>query len=96
MYAALANPNRLLLMLRLIDSCGPDDSCSTDDGMTAYVSDLSEGLDIAQSTVSHHLKELRQAGLITMTRRGRNVECHVNTEALAELTSLATQRAASV
>ena len=34
------------------------------------------------STVSFHLKELRIAGLITMERRGKNMICAVNDEAM--------------
>ena len=37
------------------------------------------------STVSFHLKELRQAELIAMERRGKNLICSVNRETLARL-----------
>lgn len=87
-YGALSNPNRLRLLLRIFDQCRPDDLCATSDGMGACVGELADGLDIAPSTVSHHLKELRRVGLISMTRQGRTVECAVNTEALAGLSSL--------
>ena len=39
-------------------------------------------LEIAPSTVSHHLKELRQAGLVHMERRGQTIECWVEPETL--------------
>jgi len=42
-------------------------------------------LNIAPSTVSHHIKELRQAGIIVVERRGKNIECWVNEEAVKVL-----------
>lgn len=88
MFAALSNPNRLRLFLRIIDHCGLTPSCMTDEGIGACVGDLADGLGLAPSTVSHHLKELRQAGLISMTRRGRTVECAISPDALGELSTL--------
>lgn len=88
MFGALSNPNRLTLFLRLLDCCGEEGSCSADADMSACVADLSDGLEIAPSTVSHHLKELRRSGLISMERRGRRVECAVNLEAVADITRL--------
>ena len=88
MFGALSSPHRLRILLRLTECCGPEMSCSTDAGMGACVGELSEGLGLAPSTVSHHLKELRRTGLISMTRQGRKVECTVNAEALQELTAL--------
>jgi ArsR family transcriptional regulator len=43
------------------------------------------GTERITSTTSHHLKELRLAGLITMERSGKNVICRVNRAALGEL-----------
>ena len=88
MFGALSNPNRLKMFLRLVDCCGPEKSCSTNNGMGACISELSKGLGLAPSTVSHHLKELRRNGLISMSRQGRKVECTVNTEALVGILSL--------
>lgn len=88
MFGALSNSHRLKILLKLIECCGPEMSCSTDAGIGACVGDLADGLGLAPSTVSHHLKELRRTGLITMTRQGRKVECSVNTGALGELAAL--------
>jgi len=41
-----------------------------------------ECVDLARSTVSHHLAALRRAGLITCTREGRVMQCVVNPKAL--------------
>ena len=43
------------------------------------------GSEKAASTVSHHLKELRHAGLITMKRRGKNMICAVDRAAVQAL-----------
>ncbi len=88
MFAALSNPNRLQLFLRVVDHCGNAPVCATDEAVGACVGELAEGLGIAASTVSHHLKELRLAGLISMTRNGRSIECAVDTAAVDELSAL--------
>lgn len=88
MFAALSNPNRLRLFLRVVDRCGPAPVCTTDEVVGACVGELAEGLGIAASTVSHHLKELRLAGLISMTRNGRSIECGVNAKAVSELSAM--------
>ncbi len=43
------------------------------------------GAERISSTISHHLKELRLAGLITTERSGKNIICRVNHVALGEL-----------
>ena len=43
------------------------------------------GLDRMTSTISFHLKELRLAGLITMTKQGKTIICAVNREAVEAL-----------
>lgn len=71
----LGNPHRLAIFMRLAECCRPGKSCA--DGERACVGDIGEGLAIAPSTVSHHLKELRAAGLIHMERAGKTIECWV-------------------
>ncbi len=62
-FKALGDPVRLRL-LSLIASHRGGEVC---------VCDLSEGFDLAGPTISHHLKVLREAGLVTSEKRGTNV-----------------------
>ncbi|MBT3389110.1 MAG: winged helix-turn-helix transcriptional regulator [Chloroflexi bacterium] len=47
------------------------------------VNDLVEKLDVAQPTVSHHLKILKNAGLVKSERRGKQVFYTLDQESLA-------------
>jgi DNA-binding transcriptional ArsR family regulator len=84
-FKALSNPNRLQIFLRLVSCCTPGTVCSVDSEGGAFVGDLSKDLEIVPSTVSHHIKELRQAGLIKMKRKGQKIECWVEPEVLENL-----------
>ena len=55
--------------------------------MTRCVGDLGADLGLAPSTVSHHLKELRRAGLMEVERRGQRIECWVSEDTLKLLAS---------
>ena len=59
-FAVLADPTRLRL-LSLIAAAG--EACAA--------CDVVESLGVSQPTVSHHLKVLREAGLVDSHRRGR-------------------------
>ncbi len=90
MFKALGNPHRLALFHRLTRCCAPGTACSTEQAARHSVGRLGEGLEIAPSTLSHHLKELNRAGLVQMQRNGKQVECWVEPatlEALAEFFS---------
>ena len=91
MFKALSNPNRLRIFLRLISCCSPgtvwsipEKLASASEGCTC-VGDLGQDLGIVPSTLSHHVKELRQAGLIKMKRNGQKIEYFVDPEATAAL-----------
>jgi ArsR family transcriptional regulator, arsenate/arsenite/antimonite-responsive transcriptional repressor len=57
-FKALADPARVTILNRL---AAADEVC---------VCDFVAALDLAQPTVSHHLKVLREAGLVESSRRG--------------------------
>lgn len=48
------------------------------------VSEIVAQLDISQPTVSHHLKILKYAGLVTAERSGKEIYYSLNQEALAQ------------
>jgi ArsR family transcriptional regulator, arsenate/arsenite/antimonite-responsive transcriptional repressor len=70
-FKALSNPKRLELFHRLLTICGPDGCCSTRDELSLCVDELGRELGLAKSTVSHHLKVLRTAGLVRIERSGQ-------------------------
>lgn len=72
---ALSDPTRLRVLSHVATQ-GCDAVCARD---------LIEVLDISQPTVSHHLKKLVEAGLLTREQRGRWAHYTVVREAFAEL-----------
>jgi ArsR family transcriptional regulator len=84
-FKALSNPHRLSIFMRLASCCLPGGDCNTETEMYECVGKLGRDLGIAPSTISHHIKELYQAGLIKMKRRGQTVECWVDPETLDSL-----------
>jgi ArsR family transcriptional regulator len=75
-FKAVADPTRLRL-LSLI---------AVHEGGEACVCDLTDAFDLSGPTISHHLKVLREAGLITGDRRGTWIYYRAVPEALAALT----------
>jgi ArsR family transcriptional regulator, arsenate/arsenite/antimonite-responsive transcriptional repressor len=69
---ALADPVRLAL----IDELVREDACACE---------LRKQLDLSAPLLSHHLRVLREAGLISCVKVGRRVEVTLNREALARL-----------
>jgi ArsR family transcriptional regulator, arsenate/arsenite/antimonite-responsive transcriptional repressor len=82
-FKALSNPNRLKIFSRLMSCC--DSSTPCDENETcACVGELSKDLQIAASTVSHHIKELKNAGLIKLERSGQTILCRIEPSILDE------------
>ena len=84
-FKALGHPHRLQIFLKLATCCSPGTACGSEETMSRCVGDLAQELDIAPSTVSHHLKELTHAGLIATERCGREIRCWVEPDVLREL-----------
>lgn len=91
-FKALANPNRLAILLHLVSCCPPGTSCNFEEEMKKCVGDLGKGLTICQSTISHHVKELRRAGLVHVKKKGKYTECWVDGQTLLRLAELITGR----
>jgi len=87
-FKALANTHRLKIYNILTNCCAPGTSCATDEVFSCCVGDLDSQLDIAASTLSHHLKELHRADLIHMKRDGKQVFCSVNTERMKQIQNI--------
>ncbi|MEU8379245.1 metalloregulator ArsR/SmtB family transcription factor [Streptosporangium sp. NPDC048865] len=78
MFKALSDPVRLRL-LSLIASFGGGEAC---------VCDLTGPFEVSQPTISHHLKVLRETGLVGSERRGTWVYYWVIPAALNRLSGL--------
>lgn len=84
-FKALSNRHRLQIFTRLVGICGLDKACDTDEDYSCCVGELGEDLNLAASTVSHHIKELCNAGLIQNQKSGKNVKCWISSEIVSEL-----------
>ncbi|MDJ1130731.1 ArsR/SmtB family transcription factor [Streptomyces iconiensis] len=81
MFKALGDPVRVLLFSRVASHSGGE----------VCVCDLGD-LGVSQPTVSHHLKKLRDAGLVTSERRGTWVYYRVAPGVLARMGTMVSAR----
>lgn len=72
---ALADPARVKIMSHLFGAPGGE----------AVSGELAAVLNLSESTVSHHLAQLRKAGLVNSARRGMNMVHQPRPEALQAL-----------
>ncbi|MET9149500.1 MULTISPECIES: helix-turn-helix transcriptional regulator [unclassified Streptomyces] len=80
-FKALGDPVRLRLLSMIASRAGGE----------ICVCDLTPAFDLSQPTISHHLKLLRQAGLIDCERRGTWVYYWLLPEATDELAGILTR-----
>lgn len=72
---ALADPARVKLMSILLSAQAGEQNSG----------DLADAVGLTESTVSHHLSQLRKAGLVSSDRRGMNVYHRARRDALTAL-----------
>ena len=77
LFKALADPARVRILNILATSAGEP----------VCVCHLTGPLELSQPTVSHHLKKLREAGIVDSERRGLWAYYYVTPEALEELSA---------
>lgn len=80
-YKALSNENRLEIFLSILQY----DEKSFDSPCDCLISHIMDKLCIGAPTISHHLKELSNAGLITTRKEGKFLFATVNHQILEEL-----------
>ncbi len=70
---------------RLVACCAPGTVFTAEPAACACAGELGDGLTLAPSTVSHHLRELQLAGLVRTARRGRHIDCWIDPDAVSAL-----------
>lgn len=80
-YKALSNENRLEIFLSIL-KCNEK---SFESECSCPISTIVQNLCIGAPTISHHLKELSNAGLIETKKDGKYLVARVNKELLAEM-----------
>ena len=77
---ALSNENRLALYLEIAR-----EQEANYEAPECTVSDIMKLFKLSAPTISHHLKELANADLITTERRGKLLVARINKETIAEV-----------
>lgn len=91
MYKALGDPTRLKILDFLRSRCcsvavGEEGEVRPVDGPSlGEVCCHVTGVEKINSTISFHIRELREAGLITVEKRGKFMICDVNRAALSRM-----------
>lgn len=84
---ALSHPNRLELFLEIANGSG-ERSYAAGCECQCFVSEIVKRMKIGAPTISHHLKELTNAGLILTERQGKFLVARVNTEVVDQVREL--------
>lgn len=84
-FKALSNENRLELFLEILKI---NEACFEAESTECFITDIMDTLSIGAPTVSHHMKELTNAGLVITERKGKYLTAKVNDELIRELADI--------
>lgn len=84
LFKALADPSRLKVLKLLANP--PANDCAQPGSVCAC--DLEGELGLSQPTVSHHMKLLVRAGLVTATKRGKWMDYALNAEGFEQASEM--------
>ena len=73
-FRAIGDPHRLQILMLLLEN-------------ELSAGEILQALDVVQSTLSHHMKSLVDAGVVTASRHGKWTYYSLNTEILKEIVS---------
>ena len=90
-FKALGDPTRLAIF-ELVREVGDFDKGHAPGEIDGSISRIASRFDLSLSTVSHHIKELRRAGLIRCERRGQSIFCSAEPDVLAEVAQFLVRR----
>lgn len=94
-FKALSNEQRLKIFMMIHKSCSSTEGkgssefriedkgcCPVAGAIEKAFTKVCECMNLSKSTVSHHFKELQNAGLITCERNGQMFRCKVNKDVI--------------
>jgi ArsR family transcriptional regulator len=89
-FKALSNEKRLEIFHKIyewgkLDLTEPEEMPCCCAPVEKSFSKVAECIKLSRSTISHHMKELENAGLILCRKEGQSHFCKVNSELLEEL-----------
>jgi len=81
-FRALGCEQRVRMIQLLREWEGVDTCCG---GILKAFTRMADEIEVSRSTLSHHFKELENAGLIVCERQGQSMQCKVNERLLADV-----------